>query len=92
MIRAIGLRKIDVTEEEIKYYQELVVKYSEEGVKGSSYFEELFETDKNGIITIIKPKSNLPWEILFFVQNIMISQHLRRYEARIIDIEKRIGV
>jgi hypothetical protein len=89
MIKAIGLRKVDITEEELNYYKELVSKYTDNN-KGSSYFENLFETDKNGIITIIKPSNNLPWEILFFVQNLMISQHLRAYDSRISDIELKL--
>lgn len=90
MIKAIGLRKIDITEEEFFYYQELVKKYSEENNSGARYFENLFETNKKGIITIIKPQADLPWEILFFIQNIMIAQHLREYENRILSMETKL--
>lgn len=90
MIKGIGLQKVDVTPAEFKYYQELVNAYTNESQRGVDYFMDLFETDDNGHITIIKPIRDLPWAILFFVQNLMINQHLRSYDAKIEAIEERL--
>ena len=92
MIKAIGLRKVDVSQEEWNYYQEIIAKHSNDKQKGSLYFEDLFETDKQGIITIIKAAKEIPWEVLFFIQNLMINQNLRMFDSRICKIEEKIGV
>lgn len=85
MIKGIDNKKVDITEIEYKYYQELVKKH------GASSFDDLFETDKEGRITIVKPTKSIPWDILFFVQNLMINQHMRSNDIRISAIEKAIG-
>ena len=87
-MRAIDYKKVDMTDEEWKYYQELVKQYTGDTRKGSDYFRSLFETDNDGIITIIKPASSIPWAVLFFVQNIMINQRLRSNDQRLDEIER----
>jgi hypothetical protein len=90
MIKGIALKKVEVTEEEYSYYKQLVKQYTNEKNKGEGYFENLFETDKEGKITLIKPTKSIPWEIMFFVQNLMINQWLRSYDSRISKLEKGI--
>lgn len=85
MIKGIGYQKVDITQDEFDYYKELVKAYTDDTHKGEDFFVDLFEADKNGIITIIKPTRSIPWAVLFFVQNLMINQRLSR-------IEKMIGV
>lgn len=86
MIKGIDNQKVDITEVEYKYYQELVKKW------GASSFDNLFETDKDGRIIIVQPIKGVPWDVLFFVQNLMINQHMRSNDERISAIEKAIGV
>ncbi|KKL92814.1 hypothetical protein LCGC14_1880920 [marine sediment metagenome] len=91
MIKGIGLRKVEISNQEYKYYQQLIEQYTDDKHKGSSYFADLFETDDNGIIIIIKPIKSIPWEILFFVQNLMINQNLRQYDKRMVAIENKLS-
>jgi len=86
MIKGISLRKVEITEQEYGYYLELEKQYS-----GLGYFDDLFETNDNGIIQLIKTTKSIPWSVLFFVQNLMINQHLRQFDGRITDIEKKLG-
>lgn len=90
MIKAIDYKKIDLTEAEHEFYQELVKQYTDDSHNGSDYFRDLFETDGSGMITIIKPTKSIPWAVLFFVQNIMINQRLRSNDQRIDAIEKQL--
>jgi len=82
MIKGIGYQKVDINEEEFQYYSELCKEH------GEGVFSDLFETDDEGIVTIIKPTKSIPWAVLFFVQNLMINQHLRQYDRRLAKLEK----
>lgn len=66
-----------MTDQEFAYYRELIKQYSVDGKKGQDYFRGLFKTDDQGYITLITPTQSIPWAILFFVQQLMISQRLR---------------
>ena len=90
MIRGIGYIKVEISEQEYEYYKQLIKRYTDDNHKGSNYFVNLFETDSKNRITIIKPTKSIPWEILFFVQNLMINQHMRSYDIRIKQIEDRL--
>lgn len=67
-----GYKQVDMADAEFAYYKSLVKKYG-----GEQYFVDLFETDEDGFITLLTPKTAVPWEVLFFVQNVMINQRLR---------------
>ncbi len=91
MIKGIGLRKVEISNQEYKYYQQLVKQYTDDKNKGSDYFANLFDTNDDGIITIIKATKSIPWEILFFIQNLMINQNLRQYDKKIATIENKLN-
>ena len=91
MIRAIDYQKVEMSDEEYVYYKELVEKFTDDKIKGSKYFENLFTTDAEGLIKLIKPSKPIPQEILFFVQNLTINQHLRENDRRIAALEKRMN-
>ena len=78
-MKSIDYKKIDITDDEYNYYLELVKQFtnSEENLDGKEYFRGLFETDKDGFIVLIKTEKSVPWSILFFVQQIMLSQRIR---------------
>jgi len=90
MIKAIDLRKIEMTDEEYKYYQEITQKFTVNSTKGSEYFHDLFETNDNGFITIIHPRKTIPVEVLYFMLNLQQNQWLRSYDIRIKFIEEAI--
>lgn len=85
MIKGIDNKKVNLSDLEYEYYKTLIKEY------GSDSFNDLFDTNKDGIISIIKPTKSVPWVILFFIQNIMINQQLRSNEVRIKELEKTIG-
>lgn len=66
-----------MADEEYEYYCEIVKSFSTDTFNGASYFEGLFEVDKEGFITLIKPTKSIPHLVLFFCQQLMISQRLR---------------
>jgi len=68
-----GYKQVDISDEEFKYYKSMVKSYSE----GEDLFRDIFETDDSGFITLITPRENIPWAVLFFIQNVMINQRLR---------------
>lgn len=76
-MKVIDYQKVDITDAEYVYYQELVAQTTTDKFKGEEYFRDLFKTDEDGFITIITPKKSIPWAILFFVQQVMINQRLR---------------
>lgn len=76
--------KVEMSEEEIIYYNEL----SE--IHGKDCFSKLFKTDQDGIILIIKPTKTVPLAVLFFMQNLMINQHLRIFDTRIAEVEHKV--
>jgi len=79
MDKIIDYKKIDMTENEFNYYKHLVEIFTdkEKNISGNIYFKDLFDVDENGFITLIKTEKSVPWAVLFFIQQIMISQRLR---------------
>jgi len=90
VIKGIGHKKVEITNEEYLYYLELVKRYSNETHSGEDYFVDLFQTDKSNNISVITPTNNVPWVILFFVQNLMINQRLRINDSKIDELERKI--
>lgn len=93
-MRVIDNQKVDMTDEEWNYYTDLVKGFTDSKVNGSLYFKNLFTTDERGYIIMITPKHEVPWLILFFVQNLMINQRLKEFDVcnkKINDLEKIIN-
>lgn len=76
-MKVIDYKKVDMTDEEHNYYKELVTQFTDDTTKGTEYFKDLFDVDDDGFIMLIKPTKSIPWAILFFIQQLMISQRLR---------------
>lgn len=78
-IRIIDNKKIDLTEDEFQFYQELCRSYDRPNAKGSDLFMGLFETDDKGIIVFIKPPSvrYTSMEVFCFVCALYQHQHIR---------------
>jgi len=79
MAKVIDYKKVDMSDLEFDYYKNLVKIFSDKdkNISGDIYFKDSFEIDNDGFITLIKTEKNMPWAILFFLQNLMISQRLR---------------
>lgn len=78
MRRIINNKKIDLTDDEWRLYQEICKSYDRPNFKGSSLFVDLFETDTNGIIIFLKPPSTYTsMEVFMFMMSVMQNQHLR---------------
>jgi hypothetical protein len=59
--RIINNKRIDLTEDEWRLYQEICRSYDKPNFKGSDLFAELFETDAKGIITYLKPPTRFTY-------------------------------
>lgn len=78
-MKVIDNKKIDLTNDEWKMYQEIVKSYTTLTNKGEDLFMDLFETDDSGIIVYLKPpsKRQTSFEVFLFLISIMVHQHLR---------------
>jgi hypothetical protein len=94
MKRVIDYKQVDMTDEEFAYMQVLLKEFPD----GKSQVRGLFEVDGDGCITVIKPpvRRQIAWGLLFFFQNLMINQRIRRMEdaqaVALRTIEERMGV
>lgn len=78
-MKIIDGKKILLTEDEFNLYKTIVKNYTTQTNKGEEYFEDLFFTNDKGIIIMLKPPSHkqTSFEILAFLQNIFLQQHVR---------------
>ncbi len=95
MLRIIDSKRIDLTDSEFKVYEGLCSSYDRPNFEGKDLFTGLFETDEHGMIIFLKPPGNryISLEIVTFLQNIMVHQHLRKIynevDEAIQDIKKQ---
>jgi len=74
-LRIIANRRIELTEDEWKYYQEICQHYT----SGKELFNNLFETNELGLITFLRPPNGkFSMEVVLFLQNIMVHQYVRK--------------
>jgi hypothetical protein len=75
MLRLLDNKRIDMTNEEYDLYEKICNSYP----KGKDLFRGLFETDGEGVIMfLIPPEKEFSMEVVMFLQNLMLQQHLRR--------------
>jgi hypothetical protein len=75
MIRLVDNKRLDMTNEEHDLYEKICNSYP----KGKDLFRGLFETDSDGVIIfLIPPEREFSMEVVMFLQNLMLQQHLRR--------------
>jgi hypothetical protein len=78
MLRLINNKRIDLTDTEYKLYEDLCMSYNRDNFQGKDLFNDLFETNEQGVIIFLKPPTQtFSMEIILFLQNIMVHQHLR---------------
>jgi hypothetical protein len=78
-IRVVNYKKIEMTEDEYNMYLSICKSYDRLNFKGESLFEDLFETDEDGVIIFVRPpsKKQISMEIYMFINSVMLQQHIR---------------
>lgn len=78
MKRVIDYRQVEMTDEESTYLEKLLSEFPD----GKDQLRGLFEVDGDGCIVMVTPpvRKQISWGVLFFFQNLMINQRLRRLE------------
>ena len=89
MLRAVGNKRLELSDDEFGYYCSLREQF------GESDFVGLFKTNKNGIITSVNPPVNktISLGIIFFLLNVMMNQRVRVLDRKInkvTDLEERV--
>ena len=76
MIRAVGNKRVDLSDSEYEYYKELI-KHVE-----PSEFNGIFESNENGIILNVMPRPdrNSSLIVYFFLMNVSFNQRLRKLD------------
>lgn len=84
-LQIIDHKSVDMTDEEFAYYGKLIQEFTVGTSNGKDQFRDLFEVDGDGCIVFIHPpiRKQIGWGILFFIQNLMINQRLRRMERQV---------
>ena len=88
MINVFG-KKLDLTEAEHKYLLQIKSTFGDDAIN------DLFESDGDGKILLVKPPTDKPTSMLtvFFLLNVMLNQRLRSIDTGVIkisDLERRI--
>ena len=91
MIRAVGNKRLDLSEQEYEYFTSIKDTIGEDDFRG------LFKSDNDGSIVAITPPLNKKVNMvcLFFLLNVTMNQRLRGIDSGISaikDLEKRIKV
>ena len=83
MIRAVGNKRLDLTDPEFLVYE----KISE--LVGKNEFCDLFDTDNNGKIISVFPPIDKPVSmvVVYFLFNVMINQRVRVFDSLIQDVD-----
>jgi hypothetical protein len=73
MIKVIANREVELSKDEWDYYQTIESAFGKNAMMG------MFETDKRGQITIVKPPVSSPTSqiLIFFLLNVQMNQKLR---------------
>lgn len=76
-LRIIDNKRVELTDDEFRLFGKLCESYKEYG--GASLFQNLFETNNDGIILFLKPPSTkfVSWEIFMFLISVFQQQHMR---------------
>lgn len=78
-IRVIDNKRVLMTDDEHSLYESICKAYDNPPhQQGKALFENLFETDANGMITMLRPPTKIcSFEVFLFVMALMTHQHLR---------------
>jgi hypothetical protein len=84
MIKIIDNKKVDMTDDEFKVYQEICKSYDRPNFQGKDLFIGLMETDDAGRIMFLRPPStrHTSLEVYLFCATIQQQQILRAVQAK----------
>lgn len=75
MFKIIDNKKVEMTSDEVKMYDFLLKSHEP---YGKDLFKNLFEVNEDGIIVYLyPPQKKFSLEVIIFLQNLMLHQHLR---------------
>ena len=82
-IRAIGNKRLDLSEEEFDAYKEII------SIVDKNEFVGIFDTDNNGTINFVMPPvdKNISMIVIFFLFNVMFNQRMRKIDYFIEDYD-----
>lgn len=85
-------RKVLMTTEEWGLYQSICKAYDDPpAVKGANLFQNLFESDDQGLITFLRPPTNTcTYEVFLFMVALMVHQRLRGCYKQVNDMHASI--
>ena len=80
-----------MTDYEYRQYRQICESYDEGNTRGSDLFYDLFETDENGIITVLKPPSKraTSLEVFLFLVGLQQQQHIRIMYSQVDDLARQ---
>lgn len=86
-IRIVDNQKLEMSDEEWALYQKIVASYTTQYQNGQDLFIDLFESNDNGIIILLKSpsKRHTSFEVFLFLIALMNHQHLRVMYAMVED-------
>ena len=92
MLRIIDNKRIWLTDDEFKLYQEICKSYDKPTMQGEELFKGLFETDANGIIVFLRPPGQkyISMEVYLFLVTIMIHQHIGAASQHVDSLSKSL--
>jgi hypothetical protein len=78
-IRIIDNKKVWMTPDEYKYYEEICLGYDRPNFQGKDLFQDHFESNDSGIIVFVKPphKKYSSMEVFTFLVSVQVNQQLR---------------
>ena len=78
-IRIIDHKKVFMTDDEFKFYEDICKGYDRPNFKGQELFQDHFEVNDDGIIVFVKPphKQYSSMEVFTFLISLMVNQQLR---------------
>lgn len=87
-MKVVDYKQVDMTNAEYEEYKKLVEAFTYGTYSGKDQFRDMFEVDGDGCIVLIKtpPGRQIGWGVIFFLQNLMINQRLRRVERQVREI------
>jgi len=103
-IRVVDNKRLDMTDDEWIMYQKIVKSYTTLTNKGEDLFQDLFETNEQGIIIFLKPpsKRQTSFEVFLFLMALFQHQHLRlmyksvedmrdQFQAKMKEIDEKLS-
>lgn len=78
-IRIIDNKKVSMTPDEFRFYNEICKGYDRPNFNGKDLFQDHFETNEDGIIIYVKPphKKYSSMEVFTFLISLQVNQQLR---------------